>query len=60
MYELLDNLFTWCHERWIEVMECGDAPQRTCHWARGRPMLMKSVIQEAIEQVKKKKKKKSK
>ena len=57
VYKLLDNLSTWCHERWLEAMKCGDAPPEDVSPGEG-PMLMKRVIQEAIEMSGKSKKKK--
>lgn len=48
VYDLIDDLATWCHERWIEAMKCGDAPPEDVSPGEG-PMLVKKVIQEAIE-----------
>ena len=48
VYNLIDDLATWCHERWQEAMECGDAPYEDVSPGEG-PMLVKKVIQEAIE-----------
>lgn len=47
VYDLIDDLATWCHERWQEAMECGDAPYEDVSPGEG-PMLVKKVIQEAI------------
>ena len=57
VYDLIDDLATWCHERWQEAMECGDAPYEDVSPGEG-PMLVKKVIQEAIESAGKAKKKK--
>lgn len=48
VYELLDDLAKWCHEQWVEAMKCGDAPPEDVSPGEG-PMLIKKVIQEAIE-----------
>ena len=48
VYDLIDDLATWCHERWIEAMKCGDAPPEDVSPGEG-PLLVKKVIQEAIE-----------
>ena len=53
VYDLLDDISKWCHERWIEAMKCGDAPPEDVSPGEG-PMLVKKMIQEAIEQAKKK------
>ena len=52
VYGLLDDLAKWCHERWIEAMKCGDAPPEDVSPGEGL-MLVKKLIQEAIEQAKK-------
>lgn len=48
VYELLDNVAEWSHERWKEAMKCGDAPYEDVSPGEGF-LLVKKVIQEAIE-----------
>ena len=47
VYDLLDDISKWCHERWLEAMTCGDAPPEDVSPGEG-PMLVKKMIQEAI------------
>lgn len=47
VYDLLDDIATWCHERWQEAMECGDAPYEDVSPGEGF-LLVKKVIQNAI------------
>lgn len=47
VYDLLDDISKWCHERWLEAMERGDAPPEDVSPGEG-PILVKRVIQEAI------------
>ena len=48
VYELLDNVAEWSHERWQEAMKCGDAPYEDVSPGEGY-LLVKRVIQQAIE-----------
>ena len=48
VYDLIDNVANWCHERWIEAMKCGDAPKEDVSPGEG-PLLIKKVIQEEIK-----------
>lgn len=47
VYDLLDDISKWCHERWKEAMERGDAPYEDVSPGEG-PLLVKKVIQDAI------------
>ena len=47
VYDLLDDISKWCHERWIEAMQRGDAPNEDVSPGEG-PLLVKRVIQEEI------------
>lgn len=47
VYDLLDDISKWCHERWREAMERGDAPHEDVSPGEG-PLIVKKVIQEAI------------
>ena len=35
VYKMLDDVAKWCHERWLEAMECGDAPSEDVSPAEG-------------------------
>lgn len=48
VYEMLDDIAKWCHERWIEAMKCGDAPPEDVSPAEGI-MLIKQVIYDAVK-----------
>ena len=48
VYDLLDDISTWCHERWIEAMQRGDAPNEDVSPGEG-PMMVKKVIQDALK-----------
>lgn len=48
VYDLIDDLSNWCHERWTEAMKCGDAPSEDVSPREGL-LLIKKVIQEEIE-----------
>lgn len=48
VYKMLDDIAKWCHERWIEAMECGDAPPEDVSPAEGI-MLIKQVIYDAVK-----------
>ena len=47
VYDLLDDVSNWCHERWIEAMQRGDAPNEDVSPGEG-PLLVKKIIQEEI------------
>ena len=48
VYEMLDGIAKWFHERWIEAMKCGDAPPEDVSPAEGI-LQIKQVIQEAVK-----------
>ena len=48
VYDLLDDISTWCNDRWIEAMQRGDAPSEDVSPGEG-PMLVKKVIQDALK-----------
>ena len=48
VYEMLDNIAKFCHEKWIEAMKCGDAPPEDVSPAEGI-LLIKQVIYDAVK-----------
>ena len=48
VYEMLDGIAKWCHERWFEAMKCGDAPSEDVSPSEGF-LLIKQVIQDAVK-----------
>ena len=47
VYDFLDEISKWCHERWVEDMQRGDAPNEDMSPGEG-PLLVKKIIQEEI------------
>ncbi len=47
VFQMLDDLTKWCHERWLEAMECGDAPTEDVSPGEGF-LVVKKIIQDAV------------
>ena len=48
VYEMLDDIAKFCHEKWIEAMKCGDVPSEDVSPAEGI-RLIKQVIYDAVK-----------
>lgn len=47
VFQMLDDLSKWCHERWLEAMECGDAPAEDVSPGDGF-QVVKKIIQDSV------------